>query len=213
MKRPLPGRASWYENWVYFVHPSYTMSAWNQGAAPDALTTCIPAAGACIVHTSYQPAQFKYFAVLLNFSSTFSPDPFQMCEPQAKWGGSKLHSYVLITHRPGRVWAHSTVHAYYLSCDKYTLWKCYNIAVPDGLCPSNYIIRQTVVRDIQHRYWITSSWSYGNRHLLFRSTPPWETETWTNFKIPCILEGIIHHKMNTLSTFTHPHVNPNHFFT
>lgn len=54
---------------LYFVHPSYTMSAWNQGSAPDALTTCIPAAGACIVHTSYQPAQFKYFAVLLNFSS------------------------------------------------------------------------------------------------------------------------------------------------
>ncbi len=96
---------------LYFVHPSYTMSAWNQGSAPDALTTCIPAAGACIVHTSYQLAQFKYFAVLLNFSSTFSPDPFQMCEPQAKWGGSKLHSYVLITHRPSYVWALSTVHA------------------------------------------------------------------------------------------------------
>lgn len=74
-------------------------SAWNQTSAPDALATCIPAAEACIVHTSHQPAQFKYFAVfkvLLNFSSTFLPDPFQMCEPQAKWGGSKLHTYVLI---------------------------------------------------------------------------------------------------------------------
>lgn len=78
------------------------MSAWNQASAPYALTTCIPAAGVCIVHTSYQLAQFKYFAVfkvLLNFSSAFSPDPFQMCEPQAKWGGSKLHTYVLIAHR------------------------------------------------------------------------------------------------------------------
>lgn len=118
--RPLAGRASLYEDWMttsFFVHPSYTMSAWNQGSAPDALTNCIPAAGACIVHTSYQMAQFKYFAVLLNFSSTFSPDAFQICKPQAKWGGSKLHSYVLITHRPGCVWAH------YSTCLVFLIWQ------------------------------------------------------------------------------------------
>lgn len=99
MKRPLGGKALWYEDWMTACEHGLFVHAWNQGSAPDALTTCIPAAEACIVHTSYQPAQFKYFAVLLNFSSTFSPDPFQMCEPQAKWGGSKLRTYVLITHK------------------------------------------------------------------------------------------------------------------
>lgn len=146
-----------------------TMSAGNQAYIPDALTTCIPPAGACKVHTSYQLAQLKYFAVfkvLLNYSSAFSPDPFQMCEPQAKWGGSTLHTYVLITHI-------DCVRIQYIMCiffivhssfDKFSLF--YRVVII-LLCQTCSDIRQTS----NTRTWFstqvlkTHSWSYDTRHL------------------------------------------------
>lgn len=50
---------------------------------PDTLQCCIPVVQGGVVHTSYLPAQFKYFAVfkvLLNSlqSSALPDDPFQM---------------------------------------------------------------------------------------------------------------------------------------